>query len=54
MSTSDAPAAPEDRSPPDDGPPPFLGRWRNVYLALVLAQAVIIGLLALLTAALAP
>lgn len=37
-------------APPDDGPPPFFGRWRNVYLALILAQAVIIGLLALLTA----
>ena len=32
-----------------DGSPPFLGRWRNVYLALALAEATIIGLLALLT-----
>ncbi len=32
-----------------DGPPPFLGRWRNVYLALALAEATLIGLLALLT-----
>lgn len=37
-------------APPDDGPPPFLRRWRNVYLALLIAQAIIIGLLALLTA----
>lgn len=45
MNADDAP-----RPAPVDGPPPFLGSWRNVYLALVAAQAVVIGLLALLTA----
>lgn len=35
---------------PADEAPPFLGRWRNVYLALLVSQAVLIGLLALLTA----
>jgi hypothetical protein len=40
-------AAPQ--RPPDDGAPPFLGRWRNVYVALLVAQAAVIGLLALLT-----
>lgn len=54
MNDAPAPRAGEDRSPPDDGPPPFLGRWRNVYLALIIAQAVVIGFLALLTAALSP
>lgn len=38
------------RQAPDDGQPPFLGRWRNVYIALAVAQATVIGLLALLTA----
>ncbi|MCB9737418.1 MAG: hypothetical protein H6745_32975 [Deltaproteobacteria bacterium] len=46
-------AAPEPEPGPERGqetPPPFLGRWRNVYLALLIAQAVVIGGLALLTA----
>jgi len=52
MSDDDAPLqvpAPAPEPPPPDGPPPFLGRWRNVYLALALTEATIIGLLALLT-----
>jgi hypothetical protein len=44
MNTSNAPGM-----APDDGPPPILGRWRNVYIALAVAQATVIGLLALLT-----
>ena len=56
MSAGDAPGGVTGDVPdratggaPDDGPPPFLGRWRNVYVALALAQATVIGLLALLT-----
>lgn len=38
-----------DRDPPREEPPPFLGRWRNVY-ALVLGELVVtVVLFALLT-----
>jgi hypothetical protein len=52
---SAAPASPSPRPPQDDGrpdaPPPLLGTWRNVYLAVLLSQAVLIALLWALTEA---
>jgi hypothetical protein len=40
-----------DRLPPDDHdePPPFLGRWRNVYLLVAIELAVLIALFYALT-----
>jgi hypothetical protein len=32
-----------------DDPPPFLGRWRNVYLVVAAELAVIVALFAALT-----
>jgi hypothetical protein len=46
MTDDDAPGQPP---PPHDEPPPFLGRWRNVYVAVAVVEATLIGLLALLT-----
>ena len=33
----------------EDEPPPFLGSWRNVYLALVLELALLVALFYALT-----
>lgn len=54
MSGVDAPGGAPPPEVPGDGPPPFLGSWRNVYLALIIVQALIIGGLALMTALLSP
>jgi len=32
-----------------DEPPPFLGRWRNVYLLVLVELAAVVALFALLT-----
>jgi hypothetical protein len=32
-----------DRSQMPDDPPPFLGSWRNVYLAILIYLALLIG-----------
>lgn len=32
-----------DRSYMPDDPPPFLGSWRNVYLAILIYLALLIG-----------
>jgi hypothetical protein len=37
-----------------DEPPPFLGSWRRIYLAVVVYLATLIGLFALFTRAFAP
>ncbi|MCC6621836.1 MAG: hypothetical protein IT385_11310 [Deltaproteobacteria bacterium] len=39
------PTSPGQDAPPD--PPPFLGSWRNVYLLVLVSQALLVGLLAL-------
>ena len=40
-----------DRSQTPDDPPPFLGSWRNVYIAVLIYLAVLIGSFYLFTQA---
>jgi hypothetical protein len=38
-----------DQVPPDDGPPPFFGKWQTVYRAVLLYLATLILILYLAT-----
>jgi hypothetical protein len=40
--------------PPDDEPPPFLGTWRRVYLAVILYLTALIAAFQLFTQAYRP
>ena len=42
-------AAPRGAEPAGEQPPPFLGRWRNLYALVLAAHAALITLFAWLT-----